>query len=282
MAEHAARISMKIKYGVVVLVLSFAANCVAQQVTLEDLKGDYVRGSDLTWSSEQQWGGMTTILKLHDGGRYDYGNRCFNTSGKFTLSGRLLTRKVGINGPNSCFFSIPVKAEDASKAPPKPEDQKLVPVRWSERIYLVEESRWEDFVSAINLGLLPHTIQERDMYMGAFYSKVGDEEKPVTGLPDIPDEWKRLILKKAVSAKVIAVRKIGEHKFVVKIDKGREHGLRTNMRMLVGDAVPSIFGAWVKSLDNRTSELHSPFEVRVGETVTTKFLRPTKSNDQTK
>jgi len=60
-------------------------------------------------------------------------------------------------------------------------DEHLQPVRWGERHYLIPVDALEAFVSAVNLGDEP-----RSRVHGEYALRIGDEEKPVDGLPELP------------------------------------------------------------------------------------------------
>lgn len=99
--------------------------------------------------------------------------------------------------------------------------QRLVPVQWSRRTYLIPETdeRLLGFCNSINLGYEP-----RESQFGAPFLRTGDEKSPAVGLPDLPTKWRRYLLAKPVWCKVISVS--GES---AKIDKGAKSGLKPGM-----------------------------------------------------
>src|SRR4029077_17772134 len=60
-------------------------------------------------------------------------------------------------------------------------DEKLVPVRWAERVYLVPPERLLDFCNDISSEREP-----RARIRGGVLLRKGDEDRPTTGLPDLP------------------------------------------------------------------------------------------------
>ncbi len=64
----------------------------------------------------------------------------------------------------------------------------LVPVRWGDRRYLIPEEAAAEFCGAIGRGREPRTG-----YRGLFFLNTLDPEKPVDGLPDVPDRWKSML-----------------------------------------------------------------------------------------
>ncbi|HET7843480.1 MAG TPA: hypothetical protein VFL14_04975 [Xanthomonadales bacterium] len=71
--------------------------------------------------------------------------------------------------------------------------EKLVPVRWGERSYLVPADGLAMFVSDINYGDEP-----RRSPMGYAFVREVDLRKPAPGLPVLPDEYARLIRTESV------------------------------------------------------------------------------------
>lgn len=64
----------------------------------------------------------------------------------------------------------------------------LVP--WGERLYLIPPDAMEQFAQRIREGYEPRTVPRqlsRDIYLRA-----GDWEKPVAGLPEVPEEYRSL------------------------------------------------------------------------------------------
>lgn len=109
-------------------------------------------------------------------------------------------------------------------------------VRWGERVYLVPPDNFLDFCNDANDGsLLPGRL------FTPYLSKCGDDEKKVSGLPDVPDEYKGYLLDKPVTGRVTAVG--GEKEDVavwgkqrlisgtsVTLDVGKAQKIRTGMR----------------------------------------------------
>jgi hypothetical protein len=91
----------------------------------------------------------------------------------------------------------------------------FVPVRWEGRLTLVSNDQMKFFCNAVNQGAEP-----RDNIHGFFYVKTDDFQKKVSGVPRVPKDWDRFILKKPLHARVIKVLEGGR----AKIDHGAESG----------------------------------------------------------
>lgn len=73
-------------------------------------------------------------------------------------------------------------------------------VRWGERRYLLPEERGVEFVNAMHRGFEP-----RDSVHGMFLLARDDENKPVTGLPDLPPSLLALVRKRPLVLKVTRI-----------------------------------------------------------------------------
>lgn len=77
---------------------------------------------------------------------------------------------------------------------------RVIPVRWGARRYLLEPSELAEFVAAIHRGMEP-----RAQIHGMFLLAKDDERKPVEGLPDLPAEYRERIRSRALTAQVLRV-----------------------------------------------------------------------------
>jgi hypothetical protein len=111
----------------------------------------------------------------------------------------------------------------------------VVPVRWGQRRYLLPESEMAEFVSALH-----HGIEPRGRVHGRFLLARGDEQKPVSGLPELPVRYRRMIRSQPVLAGVLDARRmIGERfgdrmclaRYRVTLDRGHEAGLTEGLRL---------------------------------------------------
>lgn len=73
-------------------------------------------------------------------------------------------------------------------------------VRWGERRYLLPEERGIEFVNAMHRGFEP-----RDSAHGMFLLARGDEDRPATGLPDLPPSLLALVRKHPLVLKVARI-----------------------------------------------------------------------------
>lgn len=144
----------------------------------------------------------------------------------------------------------------------------LLPVRWDERLYLIEKDRLLEFCNEINLGLEPR-MKHLGFY---FYMRRGDHEKRARGAPELSVEWGEYVLQKPIKCKVIRQR---EH--VITVDATTRDGLRKGMT-LVSVCNSGTHPGWTNRMEVvSVGDSASLIEVRagcwpkVGEFVSTKI-----------
>ena len=99
----------------------------------------------------------------------------------------------------------------------------LVRVKWGNRQYLVARGQGIAFCNAVNLGEEP-----RNSNYGAFALGEGHEVMPVTGKPEVPEQWSGYLLKAAVRGKVTELLP----DFKAKVNVGGKQGLRAGMELV--------------------------------------------------
>ena len=148
---------------------------------------------------------------------------------------------------------------------------KLMPVRWSERLYLMDADDLDSFAGAINLGLEPRASLSTHHYYGAFYLRDGDERKKVEGSPSLPEKQRALLLDTPVTATILSVEKTAKGDVAI-IDKGSRDKLRIGMRMLGADEEPSPWsGAEVVAVEEGSSRVKLGGEMKAGDKLSTKY-----------
>jgi hypothetical protein len=156
--------------------------------------------------------------------------------------------------------------------------ERYVAIRWGERLYLVGDDEVLAFCNAANLGVEPrkdiwkdaeYMFAYRGAYFGTFHLRAGDEDRPATGLPEVPDKWKPYVLKKPVAGKVVS---LGEGKTAT-INLGGKQGMKVGMVLAVdGDDAPSIWGGLeIVSVGETTSVVKVRDEVVIGKAVSTRY-----------
>lgn len=113
----------------------------------------------------------------------------------------------------------------------------LLHVRWGERNYLLADEDLKPFVNAVNSGREP----QKDCIpsCGSFFLRRGDDQKPVSGEPDLPAEYRRLLLDHPMVGRVVRVldsefevdpdRSYAWRMTRVEIDLGRDNGVWEGM-----------------------------------------------------
>jgi len=114
----------------------------------------------------------------------------------------------------------------------------LLPIRWSDRIYLIDGDDLSSFVNAVNFGPEPRSELSSQPYYGSFFLREGDQHKKVSVAPKIPDKWRSVLLSRPVVATIVALR--GDAKgTLATLNKGTKSGLRVGMRLLNENEEPS-------------------------------------------
>jgi len=150
----------------------------------------------------------------------------------------------------------------------------MLPITWSDRIYLIDEKDLKDFVNAINLGVEPRAMLSGEPYYGSFYLRRGDEQKKVTGNPSLPEKWLSLLLGKPVTATVIEIVESKKQQFggattTAIIDKGSKDGLRVGTRLLsIGEEPSPYRGTEIISVTEKTATVRADrvgSELKIGD-----------------
>jgi hypothetical protein len=134
------------------------------------------------------------------------------------------------NGTIKLLFNYPNDRHGYQGAAPE-----LLPIQWGERHYLISVDGIIDFANAINAGTEPSRL-----FAGrstSFLLKRGDEKKPVSGHPNLPQEYAGYLLKNPIEAQISAVlgTKIEDdcRTTTVTINMGSADGLRQGMELFL-------------------------------------------------
>lgn len=142
----------------------------------------------------------------------------------------------------------------------------FLPVRWGERLYLIEKGSILGFVNFINLGREP----EREEGIGAGLLRVGDGNKRVTGFPDLPQRWQEFLLEKPLYGKILSVEKGGKAAWV---NLGSQHGLKRGMVLAAKDGWYAKFEVVeVEEQRARIENKQFVYEFKVGVAVSTRLF----------
>jgi hypothetical protein len=258
-----------------------------QEAIFKKFAGTYVTGHEFGGGSIK----LETDGTFSDGGGSDDGTEV-STSGNYTLSDGVLhfkiTKQMGKRALDRKEFNLldpeerkeMFRGEDTGEAE---REFKRLPIEWSERIYLINESELKNFANAINLGIEPRSsLISRDdssPWYGSFYLRSGDERKKVIGNPNLPEKWLSFLLRKPLIAKVTDIQEVEKREFVtistVTINKGSKHGLKVGMRLLNKDEVPSQWGGLeVISVEKETAKIEARLsrnELKVGDKLSTRY-----------
>jgi hypothetical protein len=133
------------------------------------------------------------------------------------------------------FRVLKVEKSQDQDGKPTPHE-KMHPIRWGARNYLIADSRMAKFCMEVNLGTQPKSYVGGDFLVEVIIKeikrskvfKLKAEAKPA-GLPEVPEAWKSHLLKKPVEGKLVA--KLPENR--AKVDLGSADGLIKGMILLV-------------------------------------------------
>lgn len=198
--------AMKIPFVVLTVALCTLALIAASAGTIQtaQLLGEYRTGQSLA---------VKSVLKLSRNGTFEFRRSgCF---GKYDENGGKFKIQDGVlhlypEGPNISKVTNDLKGMETS----------YLPIRWDDRLYLIAIKEMAAFCSEVNFG------SEPDHHSGSnFYLRDGDENKPTTGLPELPSEWQSYLLKHPVTGKITAFLS----KDVAVIDLGSNDGLKQGM-----------------------------------------------------
>lgn len=283
---------MRVKYSspfllFFILLFSTVQSPAQQESIFKKFAGTYVTG--------HTFGGGSITLgadgTFSDGGGSDDGTTA-SGSGTYTLINGVLhikyTKETLRRGHDAEELNLldPKGNKEMSPSNGNSEIQKeykYLPIEWSERIYLISEIDLKDFANAINLGLEPRSSLTAGWdtlpWYGSFYLRSGDQQKKVTGNPNLPKEWLSFLLREPMTATVINVEKIEKLEFVTistaTVNKGSKHGLKVGMRLVAKDEEPSPWdGPQVISVEKETAKIQarlSRTELKVGDKLSTRY-----------
>jgi hypothetical protein len=136
--------------------------------------------------------------------------------------------------------------------------EELIPIAWGDRKYLVPSDDIVGFCNKVNDGSGP-----RKGVHGSHLLRRGDEEKEVTGFPNVPEEFKAYLLARPIEAEIIGVGKYTTHPSVcdwkfketpVTLNCGKNKGLLTGMELHVIQPDDIVESVVVKEVGEEQSE----------------------------
>lgn len=131
------------------------------------------RIAKLAHLKETDWGG--TFERGPGTDRYQLGKETGWAHLMIDIHGETVYQQHGMHSSNDSYIV---------RLASRPGDQTLASqvflIRWGERRYLVFESQFNDFMDAVNSGMEP-----RSTHSGRFYLRLGDEQKPFSGVPGL-------------------------------------------------------------------------------------------------
>lgn len=158
--------------------------------------------------------GINCSLTIRPEGRFSFGWRgCLgvydqNAGGARVVAGHLILSPERPNGRGGVFGT--------------PTDFQIV--TWGNRRYLVPESEKRSFCDHVNQGFEP-----RNSAHGLHYLRADDWQKQVVGPPDVPLDWRPLLLKGPLQGIVVEVLPGGR----AKVEFGTTQGIRKGLDLWI-------------------------------------------------
>lgn len=256
------------------VIMISAVKVLSQQITADELMGTYGIGhrygaSFLTLEADGKYinkaGDCTT--EYFDSGTYSLSDGVLNfTILKQTAKQRGQKKAINLLDPKSRkkFYGD----MDDGKIN---REFKLVPIKWSGRMYLIYEDNLNDFVNAINFGIEPRSDLMSEPYYGSFYLREGDEEKKVIGKPQIPASWLDFLLENPITALITEIEIDGKIRTAT-LNKGSKDGLKIGMRLLSKDEAPSPWRVVeIISVQENSSKVRIYSDLKAGDILSTKY-----------
>jgi hypothetical protein len=136
--------------------------------------------------------------------------------------------------------------------------QKLTPIAWGERTYLIPSDDIVGFCNEVNEGSEP-----RKGMHGSCLLREGDEKKEVKGFPTIPAEFKPYLLDHPIDAEIVSVGKyktrpsVCDWKFKdtpVVLNRGKSHGLLKGMKLHVVQPEHAVESVEITKVEDERAE----------------------------
>jgi len=131
----------------------------------------------------------------------------------------------------------------------------LIPVHWGDRHYLIPSDGFVKFANAVNAGTEPNRFFGRSY---EFLLRSGDEERPISGQPPLPQEYATYLLEKPITARIISA---GESHLThssrftgITLNVGIADGLKKGMELYVHGRGEEFGSATVVSVQEKTAQ----------------------------
>ncbi len=152
-------------------------------------------------------------------------------------------------------------------------------VKWGERVYLIEPERLHLFAAAVNFGIEPRGGIINENYLTTrFYLRRGDERKPVSGKPSLPEPLLSYLQDSPLKVTITKIEEQEKEK-IYTINKGSANGIKAGMS-LVGENVEPDYDnfLWVISVDANSAKVKSlpifrAFNYQLNNVLTTKIVK---------
>lgn len=267
-----------------ILLFSVMQSAAQQESVFNKFAGEYVTGHEFG-------GGLVSL-----GGYGTFADRDFSddgteisASGTYTFSDGILhfkiTKRAGRRRDDKEYNLLnPAEIREMFGNAVRDEvikEYRFLPVEWSERLYLIDESDLKNFANAVNFGIEPrpslYSRHYSSPWYGSFYLRSGDERKKVSGKPRLPAKWLAFLLRKPVTATVINIEKVEKKNELVTIitatiNKGSRDGLKVGMKLLAKDEEPSSWSSpEVISVGKRTAKVEAKTKLKAGDALSTRY-----------
>jgi len=146
--------------------------------------------------------------------------------------------------------------------------QQLLPIRWGERHYLIDVDRILTFCNDVNRGSEP-----RNGPHGSNLLRDGDCSLPVTGLPDVPQQWQQYLYPPA-QGEIVQVLENG----TAVASLGAKDGVQFGMALYASHSRYFVFSVSESECILGSVIIGGEVNFRVGDLVSTKRYVPQSTN----
>jgi hypothetical protein len=242
-------------------------------------------------------GFVGNVYKLSDDGSFEFytwSDCCdpvWRQSGTYSFKDDQLHFKISKKTLGQYNLLDPKQAAEAyrklyheEKADVKPGDIQteydMYVSKWGERFYLIEPGRLHQFAAAVNFGVEPRLgkTNKNLLLLLGIYLRRGDETKPVSGKPSLPEPFRPFLQDVPLKASITKNESQGKDRIYV-IDKGSAGGVKIGMSFVGENVEPDYDNLlWVTSVEAKSAKVQSyynfrPYDYQLKAPLTTKLLK---------
>lgn len=267
-------------FGLLIMLCLVALPQSKTPISLRDIIGEYSKSYDKGGDTiEFKADGTFQSVRTNDTNKFFY-------AGTYKFDGKVLD----LTYDSKAYKVTDVTEEFEDEFAKNNSSSKLisgiyVPVRWGERMYLIDSLR--HFCTAVNLGLEPLDKELKVVLMftgnnnlAYNYLRKGDENKTANGLPEVSEEYKSYLLAKPLVGKILEIKR-EDNTTMAQINLGRRDGIKEKMRLISNQKtnntlLPNLI---VETVEEDTAWIRVSSYYKVGDEVFTRYQGPRTLKD---